>query len=330
MIRMFSLADITQNTFREEPPNTQKCTVVNHFVFSWLSLAESPQARHLPVLRGTLRTYLQIIPRLIGRRQAVPVEITIHAGIHNSNQSVFAGRHQINVTLESNGWIDLNVTEGIQKLWPPSVENHEIQITLTLRVDCKKNKKVPAAFVDPSAIPLTKAKRRQRHLALQPMLLVYISDKQVKDMIENEGQRSQIPEEEEEIDLSEQLGETQSEEKRSTTQYCSTEDYTVNFHHLRLYHVLVPYEYNAKRCSGVCSHSLLTRRGHLGTNHAKIMASAYAVSKVDASVVFRHQPQNPSCVPTKYSSMTLIVSRGEGNIEYEVYPAMVVEDCGCR
>ena len=229
MIRMFSLADITQNTYREEPPNTQKCTVVNHFVFSWLSLAESPQARHLPVLRGTLRTYLQIIPRLIGRRQAVPVEITIHAGIHNSNQSVFAGRHQINVTLESNGWIDLNVTEGIQKLWPPSVENHEIQITLTLRVDCKKNKKVPAAFVDPSAIPLTKAKRRQRHLALQPMLLVYISDKQVKDMIENEGQRSQIPEEEEEIDLSEQLGETQSEEKRSTTRYCSTEDYTVTF-----------------------------------------------------------------------------------------------------
>jgi len=283
------------------------------------------------VQKSTLRTYLQIISRLIGRGKAVPVEITVHAGMHNSSQRAFAGRHQINATSESNGWIELNVTEGIQSLWPPSIENHEVVITLTLSVDCKKTKKVPASFVDPAAIPLTKAKRRQRHLVLQPMLLVYLSDKQVKDMVKREEQQPQSLAEEEEISLSEELQEAQPEEKRSTANsYCSTEDYMVNFHHLRLYHVLVPYEYNAKRCVGVCSHLLLTRRGHLGTNHAKIMASAFAVSQVDRSVVFRHQPRNPSCVPTRYSSMTLIVSRGQGNIEYEVYPAMVVEECGCR
>lgn len=299
-------------------------------MFSWQSLAESQQARQVPVQRGTLRAYLQTIPRLVRGGQTVPMRVTINASLLNSNssQSVFAGEHHINVTSASNGWVDLNITQGIQELWPPRKEEHVVEFTLTLSVGCKHYKKVPATFVNPAEIPLKNAKRRERHRVLQPMLLVHLSDMQVKEMVKS-GEQQTLPGGEEEIVLSE--GDTQSERrKRNTGNFCAIEDFTVNFHDLQLYYILVPFQYNAKRCTGSCSHTMLARRGQAGTNHAKIMASAKAVSQVYPSVVFRHPPRDPCCVPTKYKSLSLIVTRGEGIIELEVYPAMIVEECGCR
>ena len=256
----------------------------------------------MPVQRGTLRAYLQTIPRLVRGGQTVPMRVTINASLLNSNssQSVFAGEHHINVTSASNGWVDLNITQGIQELWPPRKEEHVVEFTLTLSVGCKHYKKVPATFVNPAEIPLKNAKRRERHRVLQPMLLVHLSDMQVKEMVKS-GEQQTLPGGEEEIVLSE--GDTQSERRK---------------------------RYNAKRCTGSCSHTMLARRGQAGTNHAKIMASAKAVSQVYPSVVFRHPPRDPCCVPTKYKSLSLIVTRGEGIIELEVYPAMIVEECGCR
>ena len=272
-------------------------------MFSWQSLAESQQARQVPVQRGTLRAYLQTIPRLVRGGQTVPMRVTINASLLNSNssQSVFAGEHHINVTSASNGWVDLNITQGIQELWPPRKEEHVVEFTLTLSVGCKHYKKVPATFVNPAEIPLKNAKRRERHRVLQPMLLVHLSDMQVKEMVKS-GEQQTLPGGEEEIVLSE--GDTQSERrKRNTGNFCAIEDFTVNFHDLQLYYILVPFQYNAKRCTGSCSHTMLARRGQAGTNHAKIMASAKAVSQVYPSVVFRHPPRDPCCVPTKYKSL---------------------------
>ena len=328
---VYPLADILRNTYREKVRSGKRCTAVNRFVFSWQTLAESQQARQVPVQRGTLRAYLQTIPRLVRGGKTVPMRVTINATLLNSNssQSVFAGQHHINVTSASNGWVDLNITRGIQELWPPRAEEHVVELTLTLSVGCKHHKKVPATFVNPAEIPLKNAKRRERHRFLQPMLLVHLSDTQVKEMVKNGGQQA-LPGGEDEIVLSE--GDTQSERKKRSAgnDFCAIEDFTVNFHDLQLYYVLVPHSYNAKRCAGSCSHTMLTRRGQAGTNHAKIMASAKAVSQAYPSVTFRHPPRDPCCIPTKYKSLSLLVTRGEGIIELEVYPAMIVEECGCR
>lgn len=153
-------------------------------MFSWESQAEDQQ-HTLLLQKGVLRAYLRVIPRLLAKQNNIPIDITVTAKLRNDADSseVFAGEHQLVATLDSSGWVELNVTEGLLALWPPRAENSEIEFTILLRVNCKLSKKVPASFMDLTSISPSQAKRRQRHTSLQPMLLVFIDDEETRKLI---------------------------------------------------------------------------------------------------------------------------------------------------
>lgn len=308
-------------------PDGAKCLTVNQYLFSWNSLVDSYQLQPLPLQKATLRAYLDIIPRFL-KNGPVDMDVTIKAklfGVENSSTGAVATTQRIAVDLSSNSWQEFDITGSLQHLWPPVSADHEIEVTLELRVDCKQNKKVPGSFVNPATIPLSKQKRRDRHLPLQPLLLVFLSDEEVKKVVKDELRRSEGQE---------SGGENSTavpRAKRATADKpCSVEDFPVTFHSLQLTNVLYPVTYNARRCLGSCSHSTLTDNDSLATNHAKLMASAKIVSQLKPDVGFTSPPSDPCCVPTKYLPYALLIQPPEGGAEYVVYPSMVVDECGCR
>ena len=319
--------DVAQDTFRPKQSGA-KCLTVDRFIFGWKSLVESYQEEPQPLQKAILRTYLEVIPRFV-RNGPVDMDITIKVRLlQSSNASTVSTEERITVDADSNSWREFDVTESVQQLWPPSLSdaNRDIEVTLELRVNCKRNKKVPASFVNPATIPLTQRKRRERHAPLQPLLLVYLSDEEIKRIVRDELRPAE----------SDQAGGDNSTEPRvaraaeNSDRPCSIEDFPVNFHSLHLFNVIFPSTYNARRCSGSCSHSTLTRNDHLATNHAKLMASARIISEIKPDVYFPSRPTDPCCVPTKYRPYALLVNTPEGATEYIVYPSMVVDECGCR
>ena len=294
---------------------------------------ESYQLQPLPLQKAILRAYLDVIPRFL-QNGPINVDVTIKAklfGVANSSAGAVATVQKITVDLNSNSWKEFDITESLQHLWPPVSADHEIEVTLELRVDCKQNKKVPGSFVNPATIPISQKRRRERHLPLQPLLLVFLSDEEVKRIVKDEL-RPAAPVERPESDYG---GENSTVPRVARSagaaeKACSIEDFPINFHSLQLINVLFPMTYNARRCSGSCSHSTLTDNDRLATNHAKLMASAKIVSNLKPDVRFTSPPSDPCCVPTKYRPYALLIQPPEGGAEYVVYPSMVVEECGCR
>ena len=294
---------------------------------------EAYQLQPLPLQKATLRVYLDTIPRFL-QNGPIDMDVTIKAklfGVENSSIGAVATVQRIAVDLDSNSWKEFDITESLQHLWPPVSADHEIEVTLELRVDCKQNKKVPGSFVSPATIPLSQKRRRERHLPLQPLLLVFLSDEEVKRIVRDELRPSESVERPE-SDYSDKNS-TVPRVARSAVaaeKACSFEDFPINFHSLQLTNVLYPVTYNAMRCSGSCSHSTLTDNDSLATNHAKLMASAKIVSQLKPDVQFMSPPSDPCCVPTKYRPYALLIQPPEGGAEYVVYPSMVVDECGCR
>ena len=271
--------------------------------------------------KGIFRTYMDVILRYFKQDDSITVHITSEFTVtSNSSHIIFGGEEDVSVTADSSGWIELNVTTGLKQIQQLAQElNETIELAVTIEVNCITHKKVPASLVDPASVPLSQGPRRQRLSQLQPMLLVYLSDEQVKTEIQQEAHPPS--------EVGELIGEEGGRKKREA-RACHLEDFTVNFHNIDLTYILAPYEYNARKCVGLCDHSVLRYRGHIATNHAKIMASSVAIQNYNPNTQFHHQPTDPCCVPTKYESMSLLIFNDE--LKYAVYPTMTVTDCGCR
>ena len=267
---------------------------------------------------------MDVIQRYFKREDAIDIQISTSFIVTLMNttlsQTVFAGEQEMIVTAESSGWIELNVTTGLEEIQIISREiNDTIKLEVMIGVNCITNKKVPVTLVDPASIPLTQGPRRARLTKLQPLLLVFLNDKLVKTEIEQE---SQPPEVGENIEV-----ETR---KKRDVDGCHLEDFSVNFHNIDLTYILAPYEYNARKCVGLCDHSILRYRGDIATNHAKIMASSMAFREYNPNIPFHHEPTNPCCVPTRYESLSLLIFNDINELTYAVYPTMTVTECGCR
>ena len=320
-----AFTDLLSGVYRAKQRTGSRCTAKNRFIFDWRSIAESEQSKALPVEKAILRVHLKVIPRLLNQNRPTSVNLSVHMNILGRDESlrVPTGEHQLSVTSQSAEWMELNITQGVRSLWPPKLNESVIEVTILFTVNCQTSKKVPAIFEDPTIVPIHQKKRRQRLSALQPLFLVYLSDEHIKEIVRNETQPNSVEEE----DKSDIAGLQRN--KRSTNHQCSMENFYVNFNDLQLHYVLAPSAYNAKQCRGSCSHSTVSINSHLANNHAKIMASAKKLSEIRSDIQFLNAPKGPCCVPTKYSSLTLVIPKGQ-SIEYVVYPHMIVEECRCR
>ena len=328
MLSLF--ADMLHKVYRPRPEPPARCVTQNRFIFNWRSIADDQHVHEqgLPVQRAIIRAYLKPISRLL-KKDPTPVDIDIRVGLLGEESSFKAGTERVEVTT-STSWLELDVTRGVQSLWPSQTQNYNLEFTINLSVNCKDTKKVPAMFIDPTEIKLSNARRRQRYEPYQPLFLVFFSDAEIKEIVRNET----LPISNPLTDYSEGFpeGNTGERERRSTPT-CTTGDYPVIFDDLHLNYVIVPHMYNARQCAGSCSHHVLTEHHQLGTNHANIMAGAYNVFSAGHTGGSVSAPQEPCCVPTRYSSLAMIVLVPVGDaqtLEYKIYPAMKVEECGCR
>jgi hypothetical protein len=289
------------------------------------ALSEIFQNNNIFLQKGILRTYVDVIPRYFRAQTSISVNISSVFSLtlrNNSTQTVHGGQDEILVTPNSSEWTELNVTQGLKEIQSLTGLSDTIELRVTMTVDCTVNRKVPVTLADPASVPLSQGPRRQRLSKLQPMLLVYLSDEQLKAEIQQEAD-PQPPGENIEVEERKKRG-------LSKADGCHLDDFLVNFHNIDLIYVLAPYEYNAKQCVGSCAHSVLRHRGSIATNHAKIMASAVAIRNYNPLTPFHHQPTDPCCVPTKYGSLSLLILDDINELNYAVYPTMSVSACGCR
>lgn len=331
---LISSTDVAKQEYREKPHNNAKCATYTQYMFQWSSLSDALLEKDFDVRNAILRAYIQIIPRHVGEGENISVSLSVAMNPGNTNDTgnvtsgVFAGQKEISVALGSNQWVELNVTEGIRVVWPLVRSTSEVQVIIKAEVNCVSQKKVPFNFINPAEIPLDQDKRRERHLDLQPYLVVFADNEITKRQLMQPPPDDAIGEGNDDI-----LDLIDGRMKRSSSlDHCSISNYSVNLHDLGLTYVLAPLRVNIFKCSGPCSHSILRRNSYLGTNHAKIMASIHlAQHSQNPTFTGMPTPSPPCCVPTDYEVVYLFLQTSDStSSEVRSYSNFKAKRCGCR
>ncbi|NXA84579.1 BMP15 protein, partial [Thryothorus ludovicianus] len=102
---------------------------------------------------------------------------------------------------------------------------------------------------------------------------------------------------------------------------CSLRPFPVSFAQLGWDHwIIAPHRYNPRYCKGTCPH--LLRYDYHAPNHAVVQNFVHEL--VDANV------PRPSCVPYRYSPISVLMIERNGHILYKEYENMIAESCTCR
>ncbi|CAM9378250.1 unnamed protein product [Bubo scandiacus] len=102
---------------------------------------------------------------------------------------------------------------------------------------------------------------------------------------------------------------------------CSLRPFPVSFAQLGWDHwIIAPHRYNPRYCKGVCPR--LLRYDYHAPNHAVVQSFVHQL--VDANV------PRPSCVPYRYSPISVLMIERNGGILYKEYENMIAESCTCR
>ncbi|XP_069754301.1 growth/differentiation factor 9-like isoform X1 [Narcine bancroftii] len=104
-------------------------------------------------------------------------------------------------------------------------------------------------------------------------------------------------------------------------QECRLHDFRLSFSELRWDRwIIAPHQYNPRYCKGSCPRALGHRYG--SPVHTLIQNMLY--EKVDSPV------PRPSCVPSKYSPLSVLTLENDGSIVYKEYEDMIATTCTCR
>ncbi|XP_062481790.1 bone morphogenetic protein 15 [Pezoporus occidentalis] len=102
---------------------------------------------------------------------------------------------------------------------------------------------------------------------------------------------------------------------------CSLRPFPVSFAQLGWDHwIIAPHRYNPRYCKGACPR--LLRHDYHAPNHAVVQSFVHQL--VDANVPW------PSCVPYRYSPISVLMIERDGSILYKEYENMIAESCTCR
>ena len=316
-----SFTDIARESFREKPFVNTKCTSYTQFVFQWSSAIQS-----LNVRNSTLHAYIQTIDRNFNSDEPVSVTLTVtmiprrENGTSNPSDlsdGVVASQEVVNISRVSDGWMELNVTKGVENILPQmQIENYaDIQVIIKAEVNCN-NQKVPFNLINPAEIPL---EQEERQLNNQPFLVVFGDNEETKEALRKQKEEEVVE------------GEMQVYDgplKRSTSTHshssCQISSYILDFHEFGLTHVIQPRSIDISKCSGICNGEHVINR--LGTNHAKMMANSYNQQMLSEEPV---TATVPCCVPTKYETVVLLV-RDNSALFITCLSSLKATECRCR
>ena len=282
-----------------------------------------------------MRTYVQPINRFLPKNnKSIDVEVSIYTRRTSSiNKTLCSGSYMaldkqiitVDSTFESQ-WIEWNVTEGLVDCWGNSSSSEmdifEVTFVFQLVEDCVAGyKKLPIVIVDPATIPLEQTVRRDRHWPLQPMMILFLDSEEVRREI-----KDSIKEAKPNYPIFSTTDETRSK-RSSSNSLCELKNMTVKFADLNLHHILLPLQYNAYQCEGMCSNAYINKSP--SSNHAKVLAAMHYYNS-NGLIYAKPPPRNPSCVAIQHLPLTVVEITPEKSIVTRHYPNMVATSCECR
>ncbi|KAM4871176.1 growth/differentiation factor 9 [Urocitellus parryii] len=102
---------------------------------------------------------------------------------------------------------------------------------------------------------------------------------------------------------------------------CELHDFRISFNQLKWDNwIVAPHRYNLRYCKGECPRAVGHRYG--SPVHTTVQNIIY--EKLDSSV------PRPSCVPAKYSPLSVLTIEPDGSIAYKEYEDMIATKCTCR
>ncbi|KAM9695754.1 growth/differentiation factor 9 [Trichechus inunguis] len=102
---------------------------------------------------------------------------------------------------------------------------------------------------------------------------------------------------------------------------CELHDFRLSFSQLKWDNwILAPHRYNPRYCKGDCPRAV----GHRYGSPVHTMVQNIIYEKLDSSV------PRPSCVPAKYSPLSVLAVEPDGSIAYKEYEDMIATKCTCR
>ncbi|XP_074069348.1 LOW QUALITY PROTEIN: growth/differentiation factor 9-like [Macrotis lagotis] len=102
---------------------------------------------------------------------------------------------------------------------------------------------------------------------------------------------------------------------------CELHDFKLSFSQLKWDNwIVAPHKYNPRYCKGDCPRLIRHRYG--SPVHTMVQNIIY--EKLDPSI------PRPSCVPAKYSPLSVLTIEPDGSIAYKEYEDMIATKCTCR
>ncbi|XP_033261796.1 growth/differentiation factor 9 isoform X2 [Orcinus orca] len=102
---------------------------------------------------------------------------------------------------------------------------------------------------------------------------------------------------------------------------CELHDFRLSFSQLKWDNwIVAPHKYNPRYCKGDCPRAV----GHRYGSPVHTMVQNIIHEKLDSSV------PRPSCVPAKYSPLSVLAIEPDGSIAYKEYEDMIATKCTCR
>ncbi|XP_006872978.1 PREDICTED: growth/differentiation factor 9 [Chrysochloris asiatica] len=102
---------------------------------------------------------------------------------------------------------------------------------------------------------------------------------------------------------------------------CELHDFRLSFSQLKWDNwIVAPHRYNPRYCKGDCPRAV----GHRYGSPVHTMVQNIIHEKLDSSVPW------PSCVPAKYSPLSVLTIEPDGSIAYKEYEDMIATKCTCR
>ena len=327
-INLYFTTDIVHEIYRPKSQN-KLCQMKQEFKFSLISLLENHEDISSLLSKALFRVYLQPIARLLpSANETIDILVNISAkGVGNDSISddIFITAH--NMTISSamqDHWEEWDITDGLLEAWDDIENSSFLELHINFkRIQCLPgSKKIPLMIVDPATIPLNQETRRFRHWPLQPFMLFFLDDEEKRE----ELRASMQPEQPEDPNVFKLEDEQNDKAKRSLVPPCRLKNLTVNFAAIGMHHIIAPFEYTARQCSGDCSK--ISHLKNSVNNHATIVATAH--DYLEKGTTFQTNPILPKCVSLSYSVLHLVLLTRDGSIEEKGFPSMISNSCGCR
>lgn len=346
----FVHAAVVKNQFRDKPVEDEGAECpggIAKFLFAWEAVGAGTTSG-IAFSKSILRLYVQVAEKLLSTEdggETIPVNISTSLQLYHKNMTMntnlstdsFQLVQTVNVTSESEGWMELDMTAFVSSVWSPVVKKAApiIQVTLRMEVDCVQHTKVPIKFVNPAEVELDDTVFREQCEDQQPLLLVYLDDPSLKQIMKDEEKLAEEKKKFATENGNTQFGMRRRKKRFSLESDCQLKDFTLRFNEMSIQtRFYMPTMLNIGICMGNCTYVDILPLSRPPTFHARMMANAvyhekHKLYKRPDSPMYLETHKDPCCAPSKYYSRYAITYQS-GMFRLTLFKDIVAAECECK